>query len=397
MANLVDCTPAQPYIVVGSHSSIDRQSLWILVAASFLCFLGIGSVTAQLALHVTNEFKSSPAIVGAVLAAMHIAALSSRIFGGKIADRWGRRPVVFCGITCCALAGVMYVLPIGIASAYCGRVLQGIGEAALFTSGTAWAVELAKANRGGRALSHLGGASWGGLTIGTVSALAKWISFQQTAILGAVIAGIALVMLLNTKENHITKSNLPGTALSREAVVAAGLTFGFVHITFATMMFVAPHINSRTLNEGLGYRAFFAYTVAILVARFILGSLPDRQPRFTFYTGIFLMTVGLLVLATSSDHFLIIAGSAITGLGSAFPGVVITSTVLRRTDDVSKGRTAGIIFIFWDAFMAGASLLQGNLANSFHSYSVIFIVAAFALVPAAVLGKFVLDGVAAKS
>ena len=120
---------------------------WLLIGATFLGFLGIGTVLPALAPHVKHDLGGSDQVVGAVIGTFSFVALGSRFFSGPLADRRGRKITFLTGLLSCACAGAVYMMPIGLAGAYCGRVLQGFGEACLYTGAAVWAVEVAGVHR----------------------------------------------------------------------------------------------------------------------------------------------------------------------------------------------------------------------------------------------------------
>src|SRR5579864_3599218 len=99
---------------------------WSLIGATFLGFLGIGTVLPGLAPHVRHDLGGSDQTVGFVIGIFSFVALAARFISGPLADRRGRKIAFQTGLLSCALAGAAYFLPIGIASAYIGRTFQGI-------------------------------------------------------------------------------------------------------------------------------------------------------------------------------------------------------------------------------------------------------------------------------
>src|SRR5580693_8642636 len=168
---------------------------WLLIGATFLGFLGIGTVLPALAPHVRHDLGGSDQTVGFVIGVFSFVALASRFFSGPLADRRGRKTAFLTGLLSCALAGAAYLLPLGLAGAYLGRILQGFGEACLYTGAAAWAVEIAGVHRSSQALGYISSGIWGGLSAGPV--VGQWLgSFQRAA--GMQIVAVALAFLLLT-------------------------------------------------------------------------------------------------------------------------------------------------------------------------------------------------------
>src|SRR5215467_10186220 len=153
---------------------------WALVLATFLGFLGIGAVLPMLAPHVRYSLHGSDQDVGYVVGIFSFVALAGRLIAGPLADKRGRKVSFLTGLASCALAGAAYLLPLGIAGAYLARILQGFGEACLYTGAAAWAVEITGVERSGRTLSYLSSGIWGGISVGPV--VGQWLgSFERAA------------------------------------------------------------------------------------------------------------------------------------------------------------------------------------------------------------------------
>src|SRR5437879_8353858 len=101
----------------------------------------------------------------------------------------------------CAVSGAAYLLPLGLAVAYLGRILQGFGEACLFTGAATWAVETAGIHRSGQALGYLSSGIWGGISAGPV--VGQWLgSFERAAVFQVIAALTAFAMLTRIPEDY---------------------------------------------------------------------------------------------------------------------------------------------------------------------------------------------------
>src|SRR2546430_8646376 len=94
---------------------------WFLIGATFLGFLGMGTVLPALAPHIRHDLGGSDQTVGFVIGIFSFTALASRFFSGPLADNRGRKIAFLTGLTSCGLAGIAYLLPLGIAGAYLSR------------------------------------------------------------------------------------------------------------------------------------------------------------------------------------------------------------------------------------------------------------------------------------
>ncbi len=352
---------------------------WSVIGATFLGFLGIGTVLPGLAPHIRHDLGGSDQTVGFVIGTFSFVALAARFFSGPLADRRGRRVSLLTGLFSCALAGVAYLLPLGITGPYLARALQGLGEACLYTGAAAWVVELGGIHRSAQALGYLSSAIWGGISVGPV--VGHWLgSFEHAALMQVIAALVAFAVLTRIPEEyepttHRRRRWIPGY------IVAPGITIGFVNVHYPVItgfliLHLAKHGNS-------GPAAFSAYALLILLSRFFLGGLPDRvHPSITFYSGIAGMALGLSLIAMGPSPAVAITAAALLGFGFSFPWASIASAVLKQTPPNERGSAVGVLTAFYDLFVGISSFAAGAIANRF-GYSAAFLMAAVSLIAAA--------------
>jgi MFS family permease len=351
--------------------------------------LGIGTVLPGLAPHVRNDLGGSDQTVGFVIGIFSVIALVSRFISGPLADRRGRKIVFVAGLVSCAFAGSAYLLNLGIAGAYLGRILQGFGEACLYTGAAAWVVEIAGIERSGQALGFLSSGIWGGVSAGPV--IGHWLgSFERAAAFQIVAALVAAGTLLLIPEDFHPEPHPERRRLVPRSLIGPGLAIGFVNmhypvITGFLILHLANHGNS-------GPAAFSAYAGVILLSRFFLGGLPDRiQPAITFYFGLAAMAIGLSGIALAPPPFAAIGMTALLGFGFSFPWSAVASVVLKRTAPGARGSAVGVLSAFYDLFVGISSFAAGTVAAHF-GYPAAFWMAAIALSASAVAGYFVFAG-----
>jgi MFS family permease len=359
---------------------------WALIGATFLGFLGIGTVLPGLAPHVRHDLGGSDRTVGLVIGTFSFVALGSRFFSGPLADRRGRKITFLTGLASCALAGTAYLLPLGITGAYLGRVLQGFGEACLYTGAATWAVEAAGVSRSGQALGYVSSGIWGGISAGP--AVGHWMgSFAHAALWQTIAAGAAFLMALFVPEAFRPSGERRKREWLPMRLLAPGLSIGFVNVHYPVIAgFLILHLAHL---GGSGPAAFSAYALTILLSRFFLGKLPDRiHPAITFYGGLIAMAAGLLVIATGPRPAIAIAATALLGFGFSFPWSSVASTVLKQTPESEHGSTVSLLSAFYDLFVGVSSLVAGAVSDR-AGYPTAFAMAAAALIPAAGAGWFV--------
>ncbi len=370
--------------VVAPPSDALGARFWTLIVATFLAFLGIGTVLPGMALHIRHDLGGTDQTVGFVIGTFSVVALGSRFVSGPLTDRKGRKTAFLTGLVVCSIAGVTYLLPIGIASAYLGRGLQGFAEACIYTGAAAWAVETAGIRRSSRALGYVSSGIWGGISAGPV--VGQWLgTFQHAAMMQTVAAIVAFALLWRVPETYTPRPRLLESAAGRvRASLAPGLAIGCTNIQYPVITGFLILYMAQT--GGSGPTAFSSWALMVLFARFFLGGLPDRIPAaYTFYGGLCSMAAGLSLLAFAPGPVTSMSGAILLGLGFAFPWASIASTVLRRTPSHSHGSAVGVLGAYVDMFVGSSSFAAGTLAEHF-GYSAAFKMALAGVGLAAVAG-----------
>lgn len=357
---------------------------WCLIVATFLGFLGFGSVLPALAPHIRHDLGASDRTVGFVIGTFSVVALCSRPFVGRFADRKGRKRAFLTGLGSCTLAGAAYLLPLGVGAMYLGRALQGIGEACLYTGAAAWAVEVAGVHRSARALGYVSSGIWGGIAAGPLVGTALG-SFEAAARFQIVAAIAAATLLTQVREDYEPSSHQHRSGWFRRWLIAPGITVGFVNVYYPVVTgFLILHLARRS---GAGPAAFSTYAAFVLLSRFFLGGLPDRvHPRITFYSGVACMAVGLAIIATGPVWIWAIIGAGLLGFGYSFPWASVASSVLRRANENERGSTVSVLSAFYDVFVGTSSVSAGLIANSF-GYPAAFVMGIIALGAGAITAR----------
>ena len=359
---------------------------WALVGSTFLGFLGMGTVLPLLAPHIRYDLRGTDQDVGFVVGIFSFVALAGRLISGPLADRRGRKISFLTGLGCCAAAGLIYLLPLGMAGPYLARISQGMGEAFLYTGAAAWVVELAGIERSAQALGYLSSGIWGGISAGPV--VGQWLgTFRHAAMMQTAAAVIAFIVLTRVREDYHPEPHAPGRQWLPRSILAPGIAIGFVNVQYPVIAgFLVLHLKS---HGNSGPAAFSAYAGMILLSRFFLGGLPDRmEPFLTYYGGLAMMAGGLLILASGPGPVVAVGATALLGFGFSFPWSSIAATVLRRTASSERGSAVGILSAFYDLFVGVSSFAAGWVAHQW-GYASTFVMAATALIAAAMAGRFV--------
>ena len=116
----------QSKLAMGSSVRSFGGRFWALIGATFLGFLGMGTVLPLVGPHVRNDLGASDQAVGLVIGIFSFVALAGRLISGPLADRRGRKFTFLAGLASCGLAGLAYSAALRIGWRVCRARAAGL-------------------------------------------------------------------------------------------------------------------------------------------------------------------------------------------------------------------------------------------------------------------------------
>jgi MFS family permease len=357
-----------------------------IFAVTFCGLLAVGAVLPVLPRYVHGPLDGGNIAVGVVIGSYAVTGLLLRPVAGRLADRRGRKPTVLIGSILVAVAGFMYLLPLGIAGLIASRLVLGAGEGTVFTAGSAWIVDIAPPERRGRVIGLYGLAVWSGLSVGPLlgevilhagSYTLVWLFAGAAPVLGAAIAS----RLPDPFRPAPIAEHEHHPLIAREAV-RPGVALALASIGYATVAaFVVLHLDAR--DVGHGATVFGAFATMVVLTRLVGGDLPDRAgPIRVAFVAALVEAVGLATIAVA--HSLPVALAGALAMGAAFSLLYpsLSLIVVGRVPETRRGAALGTFTAFFDAGVGLGAPLAG-IAAALTSYEGAFLFASmFGLISA---------------
>jgi MFS family permease len=352
-----------------------------LFGGLFFCHLGIGMSLSTLPFYVRDVLVGNEVAVGVAVTAIALAVVVSRPVAGRYADQYGYKLVMLLGAALCAAAGALYFVALNMPVLVAIRILHGVGEAAVFTAGATWLVQLAPEERRGKAVGLFGVSMWMGITIGAFvgTQILAFGGFAAvwTACLATPVLGLGLIALKDRPQHTAQKKKqsllsstavLPGTALAMGASGYAALA-----------AFVVLYYDGRGIENGIA--VFNAYGLAYVGVRIIVGHWPDKfgPKRVAFWSGL-VEAVGLLLVALAPNLTVGIAAGLIMGAGLSLLYPSLALMVINRTEKSQQGAALGTYTSFWDLGLLIWGPITGFVAKEAGFASIYFLTMGCAIV-----------------
>jgi len=342
---------------------------FIALGIAELCyFTAFGVALFALPLYVTGPIGGDAAAAGLTVGAFALTALVLRPLAGRLADRFGRLPLLFGGATIAAASLALLLIAESLPAVVALRLLAGVAEAAFFVAGFAALADLAPEARMGEALSYnsLGlylGIAFGPLLGAALVELAGFgLAWTGAAVLALLAAGLTLLVgetrteapAADAEHHLIHRPAIPIGLGFLAALIAMG---GF--LAFSSLQAMQVHLD----NAGL---ALFIYGAVVVVCRIAFARVPDRVPSLALGTAaLAAISVGLVIAASLHSPAGLLIGAAVLAVGVAFSTPAFFSAIFATASPSQRGVASGTASAVIDLGLGIGPIALGLVAEGF--------------------------------
>jgi len=364
-----------------------------LFAVTFCGLVAVGAVLPVLPRYVHGPLGAGDIAVGVVIGCYAVTGLLLRPFAGRLADHRGRKPTVLGGSALVAVAGFLYLLPLGVPGLIGARLLLGAGEGTVFTAGSAWIVDIAPEERRGRVIGLYGLAVWTGLSIGPLVGELLLHASGYTAVWlfagAAPLAGALIASRLPDPFHARPGEDEHHPLIAREAV-GPGTAMALGSLGYATVAsFVVLHLEAR--GVGHGALVFGVFATMIVLTRLVGGDLPDRAGPLRVAVGAALVeAAGLLTVGVAHSIGVAVAGAMAMGVAFALLYPSLSLIVVGRVSETRRGAALGTFTACFDAGVGVGAPLAG-IAAALTGYEGAFLFAALVALGSAATTRFLIS------
>ncbi len=348
-----------------SKLSFQNTELLKVFGATISIFFSIAVLIPILPLYVHAVLLGNDVDVGCTMAMQAVGAISSRMIVGSIIGNRGTRAAIVIGSYICAVGGLVYFFSSNFIVLGLARLLQGIGEGFVFTSGTTWVLNIAPKDSRGRFVALFGLSLWLGSTFAPPLGgfITRHFGFNGAWVAATLAAIIGAFLIQWTKQEHrAAQEKVRLEWIPREAVrpgsTLALASAGFVAIaTFGTLYF------SRNGWPGSSF-PIAAFGMGFVAMRFFGGKILDSWDLKT--VAIFstiLEALGLLGLVFAPSPAIALVCCLMAGLGLALMYPAMAVVAVHGIDFHRQGTIIGWYTAFWDLSLLLSNVLFGWVAH----------------------------------
>lgn len=182
---------------VPAETSVKGTALFVACAGSFLTPFMVSSLNVALA-SIADEFNLSAVVLSWIPTAYLLAAAVFLVPFGRLADIHGRKRVFLYGVVLYTLACLLLPFSQSAAMLISFRVLEGIGSAAMFGTGTAILTSVYPPGERGKALGINIGFIYAGLSLGPPigGLLTQHLTWRSIFFVDVLLGTVVIVAVL---------------------------------------------------------------------------------------------------------------------------------------------------------------------------------------------------------
>ena len=337
------------------------RRIWVLMATVFVDMMGFFIVLPLLPFYA-EKLGADPVRVGGLVSTFALAQLVTAPLWGRLSDRFGRRPMILCGLLVSAGAYVIFELASVVWLLFLSRFVQGMG------SGTTGVVQayvsdsIAKEDRA-KAIGWLtAGTSAGvmlGPVVGSLGASLGWLGP------GYIAAGLCLlnfgfgwVWLKEPTSRECRAAQAPSgaggdaardagcSAPSRGPVSSMIWVYSLGMMAFMAMNGIFALYLERVFGideKTIGWFFFYVGGISLVMRSLAIGPVVSRLgERRTMRLGAILIAIGMALIPFARTIPELGLAVLLIPVGTALLFPTSTSIVSRRAPEDQVGLVLGV-------------------------------------------------------
>ncbi|MET7516793.1 MFS transporter [Streptomyces sp. NPDC005480] len=348
------------------------RTVRLLIVARAVNRLGAFSLSFLTVL-ITTSFGASTVVAGYISAAFGLATIPSRLVGGRLADRIGRRRTIVVGLTGCAVAQLGIALSEGLVSAACFAVLMGLAFEIYEPPSQAMIADVVRPGEQVRAYGLLNAAlAAAGMGAGLLAAgLGRWDLRWLFVVdaLTCLLCALTVHLVLPADHHTTTTASQQATTVapwrdrSLLVMLAAGTLFAVVYLQI--MIALPLSLELRGLQPADAGLLFTTSALTITAGQPLLrlNRLATLPAPAAFAGGYLLLALGLAGYALAHDLVGYIAATIVWSVGDLLLVGRAYAFVASLAPTGGKGRYLAVYGTSWGiggiaAPLAGTQLLE---------------------------------------
>ncbi len=365
---------------------LEYKQLPILFFAVFVSMIGFGLIMPFLPIYA-RDFGATKTHIGLMLGIFSIVKIFTAPLGGKLADMYGRKPIMVGGMFMYMVVMFLFGAARTLPELFIYRAGQGAASGLVWPVAMAYVGDIVKEEDRGKAMglysmSFASGNAFGPLLGGVI---ASYYTLSVPFFFTSALAAMSGILLYTGIEESYEGSKKLGDAVSKGSDPLAFLKFKFKKITPFPKIFLGLTIGSFTVFFGLAMvwpmlslfgdeilllseiqiaGIFTLIGIVQMTFMFPSGSLSDRIGRkILIVSGGIVSAIFAGVIGLSMGYLFILGAVAFYTLGRSMAEPSFTAFVTSLTPTRHRGKGMGVYNFAQNLAFASGSFLSGVIAD----------------------------------
>jgi len=344
-------------------------AVWILVTARAVNKIGAFTLPF-LGVVLTVEFGASLSETGLVVALFGAATIPSRLLGGLLADRLGRRRTIVLGLTGCAVAQTWIAMSHVLWSAVLATVLLGLAFEIYEPPSQAMIADVTEPSDRPAAYGLYSAALAGaGVLAGLLAAAIshwdlRWLFVADAITCLSCAALVALALPADVRREPTAETASP-TAVWKDRRLLLLLAGGTVFATLYMQLIIGVPLT--LLEQGLpksGTGIVLAVSAVTLILAQRLLRIQQLDDFCAISVGYALLAVGLVVCAFAGSLTMFLLATMLWSLGDLFLLTRYLTQASGLAPDHARGRYLAVFGLSWGIATTIAPMTVTQLLES---------------------------------
>ncbi|MFB6723881.1 MFS transporter [Kribbella sp. NPDC056345] len=342
------------------------RTVWVLVAARAVNRIGAFSLSF-LAIVLTVEFGASLSRTGLVVALFGFATIPSRLLGGFLADRIGRRRTIVLGLTGCAAAQLWIAASTTLWSAMVAAIVLGLAFEIYEPPSQATIADVTEPRDRPAAYGLQGSAmAVAGVLAGLLAAAVSHWDLRWLFVADAITCLACAVLVARALPRDVRRERVraAGVTVWRDHRLLLLLASGTVFATIYMQLIVGVPLT--LLEQGLpasgtGIILAVSAVTMILAQRLLRVQLDDFQ---AMRVGYVLLAAGLVVCAFATSLPVFLLATAFWSVGETFLLTRYLTQAAGLAPDDGRARYLAVFGLCWGVATTVAPLIVTQLLET---------------------------------
>jgi MFS transporter, DHA1 family, multidrug resistance protein len=329
----------------------------LLFAIMFFVMSGFGIIIPVLPF-LAEELGATPTQLGMLMATYSLMQLLFAPFWGQMSDRYGRKPILFIGISGLSLSFFLFAVAKTLTMLFIARIIGGMLSAATMPTAMAYVADVTTPQERGKAMGAIGAATGLGFIFGpAIGGIFSKTNLQTPFFIsGTLSAATACLVLLFLKESW-TKEKQSATLKTKESIwyiLKGPLLFLYLLqwiVTFslagleATFAYYAAK-RAELYSAQLGYIFMIMGLASAIVQGGLIGKLVRKfgEGR-VIQGGIVVSAIGFTLILFIHNFLTAAIFLSIFGIGNSVIRPCVSSLVTKHISS-GQGRATGLLSSF---------------------------------------------------